>query len=382
MRTIGIDLGTTNTVAATRGDVLPLKDTIGGILPSIVAFPPNGTTLFGHPARLRRGMDPKNTIYSAKRLMGELPTSYAAQQVAQNYPFDLGVHEDGTVAFQTRAGTFSAQEIATLIVQHYCATTNLTPEEMDAVVTVPAAFGPAQRTATRRALRNAGMPEVRMVDEPIATAIAYLQRSNLRYGAVYDFGGGTFDFAILDCSNHPFRVIAHGGDPYLGGDDIDRGIAHWAADRVMRAYGWDLGSDSQIFERLVVASESAKIALSQTNDAVIDIAEVDPAAPTQLASLRIDRQRAWDITAGTIQRTFHVCDEVLREAGLRVDDLQAVFMAGGSTAFPGLAEHVQRYFGKRPRTDIPPMAAVAIGASFAAARPGLSEFLGEEHTNV
>lgn len=382
MKTAGIDLGTTNTVLAMAGEVLPLASTGQTILPSVVAYPPSGEVLVGEAARARRPIDPKNTIYSAKRLMGESLTSYRAQEFQRNYPFELTHDRRGTAAFATRAGAHTAKDIAREIIRALLRETNTPPEALSAVVTVPAAFEAHQWSVTRSALRDAGIAKVRMVEEPIATAIAYLERSNLARAVVYDLGGGTFDLAVIDCSTRPFRVLAHGGDPYLGGDDVDRAIANWARDKVLRTAGWDLGSDRETFDRLVLRAEAAKCRLSENHDAVIDVAELDPAAPTGIASLRIDRPQALALSIDLVRRTFAICDEVLARAQVHTRDIDAVFLAGGATLLPGVKEHVQEYFGKRPRHDVPPMHSVAIGASLAAVRPSLAGLLEEAETNA
>ena len=387
MKTAGIDLGTTNTVLASAGRVLTLAGTGKTILPSVVAFPPAGGHLVGEAARERRPIDPKNTIYSAKRIMGASITSYRAQEFQRNYPFDLVQDRMGTAAFQTRSGVFTARDIATKVVEALLAETklggaNLGGTMLSAVVTVPAAFEEHQWGITRRALRDAGITQVRMVEEPVATAIAYLERSNIKYGVVYDLGGGTFDLAVLDCTTRPFRIVAHGGDPYLGGDDVDRVLANFVRERVLKTAGWDLGSDPETYDRLVMRVEAAKCRLSEANDAVIDVSDVDAAAPTGIATVRIDRAQTMALASDLVRRTFAICDEVLARAGVRTKDIDAVFLAGGATLLPGVKEHVQEYFGKRPRHDVPALDAVAIGASLAAIRPGLAGLLEEDETNA
>ncbi|MEZ4254095.1 MAG: Hsp70 family protein [Polyangiales bacterium] len=336
----------------------------------------------GNAARERRPIDPKNTIYSAKRLIGESLTSYRTQEFRRNYPFDLTDTERGAVGFRTRAGVFTSRDIATRVVDELLARTRYVAEKTVAVVTVPAAFTDVQRSTTRRALRNAGIPQVRMVEEPVATAIAYLQRSNLRYAVVYDLGGGTFDLAILDCTRRPFQILAHGGDPYLGGDDIDRVIANWITRSVLERTGWDVSTDREVFDRLVMTVESAKRELTTRSAVTIDLSNIDPAAPQPLGSIELDRTRALGLASDLVRRTFAICDDVLGRAGLHARDMDAVFLAGGSTALPGVKEHVEQYFGKRPRTDVPPMESVAIGASLAAARPALAGLLEEDETNA
>jgi molecular chaperone DnaK len=376
MYTVGIDLGTSNTVAAANAGVLRLSDgdQVSTILPSVVAYLPSGETLIGSAARERRGSDVKNTIYSAKRVIGESWHAYGVREFQAHYPFDLVRTPDDQVGFRTRAGVMTATHVATQVTATLCQRAHLTPQEIAACVSVPASFGVAQRAATMTALQAAGFASVRCIAEPIATAIAYLDRNDVHHGCVYDLGGGTFDLAIVDCSQQPMRVVAHGGDPYLGGDDIDQTVAEWAADVVLRKYGWDLRGDSEAFARLVLECERAKLRLSQAAATTIQLDGVDPAAPP-LAPVALDRSAMWTLSADLISRTFRICDEVLGNAGLTVRDLQAVFLAGGATLVPGVREAVAEYFGKKLRYELDPLHVVSVGASIAAARPRLASLL-------
>jgi molecular chaperone DnaK len=381
MQTVGIDLGTTNTVASVNATVLPLRGADGPtapILPSVVAYLPDGDILVGAKARARRAVDVKNTVYSAKRVIGESWHSYRAREFAEHYPFDLIPTEDGQVGFRTRAGIRTATEVAGEIVRALSLLADMDPRGRDAVVTVPAAFGAAQRTATLQAVHAAGFARARTIAEPVATALAYLQHTNVRRGAVYDLGGGTFDFAIVDCSQEPFQLVAHGGDPYLGGDDIDRALASFVADVVLRKHGWDLRSDAEVFARLVLAAEQAKLQLSHASSAAIDFESVDPAAPLRrLAPVAIEQSALRELSTSLIRRTFVICDQVLGSAGLTARDIQAVFMAGGTTLVPGVRDEVARYFGPRLRYELDPMHVVSLGASIAAARPRFAPLLDE-----
>ncbi|MDQ3035376.1 MAG: Hsp70 family protein [Myxococcota bacterium] len=378
MRTIGIDLGTTHTVAAAHASLVPLTGEAtrgGGLLPSIVAFPPAGGSIAGEPARARRGNDPANTISSAKRVIGRTFRSPAAVLHQERSAVPMLAASDGGVAFRTRAGVVTPTDIATRVLRELCTSGNIDASRLSAVVTVPVAFQEAERVATLAAVRAAGFAQARAIEEPVATALAYLARSSLRYAAVYDLGGGTFDVAILDCSRYPFTVVAHGGDAYLGGDDVDHAIGEVVADRVLRESGWDLRSDREVWERVLVEAERTKIRLSTDEVTSIDIANVDPAAPTQVSTVAIDRRLLRDRASVLIQRTFAVCDQVLAETGITARDVDAVFLAGGSTMLPGLRDDVREYFGKRARSDLDPMHVVAIGASLAAVRPDLCGLL-------
>ncbi|MGD8316283.1 MAG: Hsp70 family protein [Myxococcales bacterium] len=372
--TVGIDLGTTNTVIARNFEALQIEGN-GSVMPSAVAFPPNGSVLVGHAARRRRALDPRNTVLSAKRIIGARWHSSYTAQFREHYPYDLVRTTDDCPAFRTRAGIVSAVDIGTTIIRGLCQRTQCPTQDVHAVVTAPVGFDKLRRDATALAVSKARFATVRVVEEPIATALAYLNRSSLKYAFVYDLGGGTFDAAVVDCSSYPFRVIGHGGDPYLGGDDVDRTIALHVADRTLAREGWDLTNDAVTFDRLVLAAEMAKCELSESEQAAIAIPGVDPAAPASCGIVSITRDEVRQLTLDLVRRTFGICDEVLSQSGLKARDMQAVFLAGGSTRLPGLRAYVESYFGKRPRFDLDPMQVVSLGASLAAARPAVSELL-------
>ncbi len=377
MYTVGIDLGTTNTVAAANAGVLPLRvaDTPTPVLPSVVAYLPNGEVAVGAGARERRAIDIKNTIYSAKRVIGETWHSYRAREFQAHYPFDLVQTDSNQVGFKTRAGIVTATDVATEVLRAVCQYAALDAHEIHAVVSVPAAFGRAQRVATLLAMRAAGFAHARCIAEPAATALAYLDRNDVHYGVVYDLGGGTFDLAVVDCSVHPIRIVAHGGDAYLGGDDIDHALANWAAEVVLRECGWDLRSDREVFTRLVMEAERAKIRLSRMSSTTLEVDGVDAAGPPDLPAIPLDRDAVWRLSASLIKRTFAICDQVLSSAGLTVRDVEAVFLAGGATLVPGVRDAVAEYFGKKLRYELDPLHVVGLGASIAAARPQLAPLL-------
>jgi molecular chaperone DnaK len=320
-------------------------------------------------------MDPKNTILSAKRVIGARWHSSYKAQFREHYPYDLVKSLDGGVAFRTRAGIVSPTDIGATLVSGFCQLTKCPVRDVHAVVTAPVGFDQRRRDATALAVAKARFASVRVVEEPIATALAYLRRSSLKYAFVYDLGGGTFDAAVVDCSSYPFRVIGHGGDPYLGGDDVDRTIALYVADRTLARDGWDLTNDAVTFDRLVNACELAKCELSESEQAAIAIPSVDPAAPESCGIIPITRQAVQQLTLDLVRSTFVICDEVLAQASLKARDMQAVFLAGGTTRLPGLVGYIESYFGKRPRSDLDPMQVVGLGASLAAARPAVSELL-------
>ena len=373
-QTVGIDLGTTNTVVARNFEALSMKGQ-GCVMPSAIAYPPSGAMLIGGAARRRRAMDPKNTILSAKRIIGARWHSSYTTQFREHYPYDLIETEEGQPAFQTRAGIISPIDVGAAVIAGLCELTKCPAQDVHAVVTAPVGFDQRRRDATTLAVQKARFATVRIVQEPVATALAYLNRSSLKHAFVFDLGGGTFDAAVVDCSRYPFRVISDGGDPYLGGDDVDRTIALHVADRTLSRDGWDLTNDAVTFDRLVHACELAKCELSESEQASIAIPSVDPAAPESCGVITISREEVQQLTLDLVRQTFGICDEVLAQASLRARDIDAVFLAGGSTLLPGLRAYISQYFGKRPRADLDPMHVVSLGASLAAARPAVSELL-------
>lgn len=376
MASLGIDLGTTHTVLAQNGRAMVVApdELRSTLLPSAIAYPPSRQELVGWEAKRRRPIDPKNTIVSSKRLIGARWGSYRAQRFAEHHPYEL-VEQDGHAAFATRAGVLGPVAVATRLLSTATMWAGAAPATRKAVITVPAAFEAEERAATLSAAVDAGFAGVALIEEPVATAISYLDRSNVRYAVVYDLGGGTFDLALVDCSKYPFRVVAHAGDPYLGGDDVDRILATRIADRVLHEHRWDLAADPVTFARLVAVCESAKVALGDQARVLFDLGDVDPAGPWTSAPCAVTRQDVAAITQDLVRGTFALVDHVLADAGVRARDVDAIFLAGGSTALPGLEEMVGQYFQKRARHDLDPMAVVAVGASLAAARPNLARLL-------
>jgi molecular chaperone DnaK len=367
MRTIGIDLGTTNTVAAIDGTTIQHAVGVDSspIVPSVVAFLPNGAVLTGAGAKKRRAIDPKNTIYSAKRLMGQRFVSYAATQFRKAYPFDVVETDAGGCAFQTRGGRYSPTDIGSRLIDKVYTARPALRAEASAVVAVPTAFESAARDATRDAVRCAGIEHVTIVDEPLATATAYATARNerLHHALVFDFGGGTFDLAVIDGTGARARVVGHAGDPYLGGDDIDRVLSEWVADQVLERHGWDLRGDPEVFDRLVVQCERAKVRLGLAHSTQIELAQVDPAAPLATQSVTVDRSKLSELAQPFVGRTLLLCDQVLREARLRAEQIEAVYLAGGTTLMPLVRDAVAHYFGRLPRCELDPMEVVAMGAS-------------------
>lgn len=375
MNEIGIDLGTTHTVVAETGRALARQGE-KPTLPSVVAYPPDAPLLVGRPALARAVIDAENTILSSKRLIG-LPFDAAERDELQKH-FGPSVVEfrEGGYAFQTRAGLIDPIRVGAHLLSFACQRLGLrTRDVTDLVVSVPAAFNTDQREATRLAAGAAGFSVVNLVAEPIATAIAYQQRSGLKHAVVYDFGGGTFDVAVLDCSVRPFRVLTHAGDLDLGGDDIDEALAQVVAEELLQAHGWDLRTERVTYRRLVRGCERAKRKLRKRDSIKLDVQQVDPAAPEHLPPIRITREQLAMAATPLIERTFRICDRALDAANLKRADIEAVFLAGGTCRMDLVRERVEQQFGKRLRADLDPLHVVALGASYCAVRPGLAGLL-------
>ena len=204
-----------------------------------------------------------------------------------------------------------------------------------------------------------------MLEEPVATSLAYATTTAQRNARalVYDLGGGTFDLALIEHTDGGARVIRHAGDSFLGGDDIDRALAQWVAQEVLAQHKWDLRSDAEVYERLVVQVERAKIRLGSAATARIELSQVDPAAPAAADGVTLTREKAAELAMPFVQRTFALADEVLRDAGLKASQIDAVYLAGGATLMSCVRDGVAGYFGRLPRCDFDPMEVVAIGAS-------------------
>jgi molecular chaperone DnaK len=372
MITVGIDLGTTNTVAAVGGRVFTLDRQGGPLLPSVVAFPPTGIRMVGTDARRRRPIDPRNTIFSSKRLIGRKWYSADVKEFMSRYDFALEQDAEGGPSFITRSGSFNPVDVAMLILERVCNYSEHPADEIAAVITVPSMFGEAEREATREAGVQAGLAGIRIVEEPVAVATAYLSRrasAEACRAAVYDLGGGTFDLAVVECRGTEVRILGFGGDLYLGGDDVDKRLSEWAADEVLERHRWDLRGDPAVYARLFAECEQAKIRLSEEDRTRIDLTRVDPSSPLAVVELAIDRGLLAGLVSETVQRTFVICDEVLGKVGVKPGDLDALFVAGGSTQMPLLKKEVEAYFGRPIAYEFHPMHTVAIGASLVGRRP-------------
>lgn len=371
---IGIDLGTTNSVVAIAdqpGARVLADETGGNLIPSVVSFHPSGDVLVGAAAKERRLLDAVNTVSSVKRLIGRPFSSYEVKQAQERFPFELSEGPSGGVLVSARGETYTLSEISAFVLRHVrkVAEEALGRECEHAVVTVPANFNELQRSATKAAGRVAGLEVLRILNEPTAAALAYgYQKTSNERVAVYDLGGGTFDITILQLAGDVFEVLATAGDTFLGGDDVDNLIAEDMASRFLEAHRYDAHQDRQAFERLRAAGEWAKCQLSNKPEVKLCIEEL--AYGDGGVALNLDYHMTRDgleqMVQPLIARSFDVCEDAMKAAGLRPTQLDNVILVGGSTRIPLLQRMVAEYFGRKPQASIDPDLVVAQGAALQA----------------
>ena len=370
---IGIDLGTTNSVVAVAdlNGARILSGENGALIPSVVSFHPSGDVLIGAPAKERRLLDAQNTVSSVKRLIGRPYTSYEVKQAAERFGFELSEGPSGGVLVTARGETYTLSEISAFVLRHVrkVAEAELGCECNQAVVTVPANFNELQRSATKAAGRVAGLEVLRILNEPTAAALAYgYNKSSNERVAVYDLGGGTFDITILQLAGDVFEVLATAGDTFLGGDDVDSMIADHMAAQFLEQQRYDARQDRQAYERLKAAAEWAKIQLSgkpQVKLCVEELAYGDGGAALNLDYM-LSREQLEHMCQPLVARSFDVCEDAMKAAGLRPTQLDNVILVGGSTRIPLLQRMVAEYFGRKPLGNIDPDLVVAQGAALQA----------------
>jgi molecular chaperone DnaK len=379
---LGIDLGTSNSVAAVyrdgRCEVVPDKQGLT-IQPSVVSFHPDGSVLVGTAAKKRRLIDPPNTILSAKRLIGRPFHSNEVQQLIPSYAYAVteGPRQQPVVVARGRRLTVS--EISALVLRHMkqMADRHLGSPARAAVLTVPANFNDAQRQATKAAGRLAGLEVMRIINEPTAAALAYGHGQGMdEILLVYDFGGGTFDVTVLRVSGEIFEVLSTAGDSQLGGDDIDERVTENMVRAFMQQYRYDLRHNEVSMLRLRTVAEKIKIQLSKSTQAAADIKELayGPGGKGLDLTFSIDRPKLEGMIADQVERTLAICDEALALARLKVNQIKDVILVGGSTRIPLVREKVHSYFGRPPQLDLNPDEVVAMGAAIQGA--ALMGFLG------
>ena len=366
---IGIDLGTTNScVAVLEGnDPVVIPNSEGrNTTPSVVAFVDGGERKVGDPAKRQAITNPKRTIYSIKRFMGETYDQVANE--IERVPYKVVRADNNTPRVDIDGREYTPQEISAMILQKMKKTAEdyLGQAVTEAVITVPAYFNDSQRQATKEAGEIAGLTVKRIVNEPTAAALAYgLDKSNKDQKiAVFDLGGGTFDISILELGDGVFEVKSTNGDTHLGGDDFDHVIIDWLADEFQKEEGIDLRQDPMALQRLKEAAEKAKIELSSTTSTEINLPYIMPVngIPKHLVKT-LTRAKFEQLADKLIQATVKPCEQALKDAGMTASDIDEVILVGGSTRIPAIQQVVEKFFGKAPSKGVNPDEVVAVGAA-------------------
>jgi molecular chaperone DnaK len=370
---VGIDLGTTNSVIAAMegGKPAVIPNAEGSrTTPSVVAFTDQGERLVGQLARRQAILNPKGTIYSAKRFIGRRYDEVTSELSAVS--FDVVPGPDGSARFKIRDRLYAPEEISALVLRKLAedASKFLGEKVTGAVITVPAYFNDAQRQATKDAGRIAGLEVLRIINEPTAAALAYgLDKKQNETVLVFDLGGGTFDVSILDIGDGVIEVRATSGDTHLGGDDFDRRIVDFLADEFQRDNGIDLRADPQALQRLFEAAEKAKVELSSVTQTTISLPFItaDAAGPKHL-NTTLMRSKFDQLTADLVERTIGPVQQAMADAKLTAADIDEVILVGGSTRIPAVQALVRRLTGgKDPNMTVNPDEVVALGAAVQAA---------------
>ena len=372
-KAVGIDLGTTNSVIAVveGGQPRVIPNAEGArTTPSVVAFTEQGERLVGQLARRQAILNPKATIYSAKRFIGRRFEEVGSELNAVSY--DVVPGPDGAVRFRIRGKLYAPEEVSALILRKLVddAAKFLGEKVSEAVITIPAYFNDAQRQATKDAGRIAGLEVLRIINEPTAAALAYgLDKKSNETVLVFDLGGGTFDVSILDVGDGVVEVRATSGDTHLGGDDFDRRIVDWLADQFQKDNGIDLRKDPQALQRLFEAAEKAKVELSAVTQTTISLPFVtaDANGPKHL-NTTLMRSTFEQISADLLERCMGPVQQAMSDARLTADDIDEVILVGGATRMPAVQNLVRRLTGgKEPNMTVNPDEVVAIGAAIQAA---------------
>jgi molecular chaperone DnaK len=370
---IGIDLGTTNSVAAVMqgGEPVVIPSAEGErLVPSVVAVNKNHERLVGRVARNQAITNPQNTIFSIKRFMGRKFGDPEVERTKKRVPYTVAEAPNGDVRVSLDEKDYSPPEVSAMILAKIKrdAEAYLGETITQAVITVPAYFNDAQRNATKDAGKIAGLEVLRIINEPTASSLAYgLDKKKNEVIAVYDLGGGTFDISILDVGDGVFQVRATSGDTFLGGDDFDLRVMDYLIEQFKKDNGIDLHNDRQALQRLKEASEKAKIELSTTMQTEINLPYLtaDASGPKHLV-MTLTRAKLEQLTADFVDRTIAPLKQALSDAGLTAGDINEVVMVGGMTRMPAVQDRVRAFFGKEPHKGVNPDEVVAIGAAIQA----------------
>ena len=374
-RILGIDLGTTNSVAAVieAGEADVVESAEGSrITPSVVAVNArSGERYVGQTAKRQAVTNPDNTIFSVKRLMGRRFSDPEVQDAARRLPYRIASGDNGDAHVEMAGQNYAPPQISSMILQkiRQDAEAKLGERITEAVITVPAYFNDSQRQATVDAGKVAGLDVKRIINEPTAAALAYgidRQQTDSKI-AVFDLGGGTFDITILDLGSGVFEVLSTNGDTYLGGDDFDEAILNWLVTEFRAETGIDLSQDRMALQRLRDAAERAKIELSSTLETEINLPFItaDASGPQHLVK-PLSRSRLEQLVGDLIDRTAGPCRQAISDAGVSAGSINDVILVGGMTRMPAVQAKVQQIFGKEPSRSVNPDEAVALGAAIQA----------------
>ncbi len=380
---IGIDLGTTNScVSVFEGNEPVVITNSEGkrTTPSIVGFVDGGERKVGDPAKRQAITNPKRTIFSIKRFMGE--TYDQVSQEISRVPYEVKRGDNNTPRVDIDGRLYTPQEISAMILQKMKKTAEdfLGQEVTEAVITVPAYFSDSQRQATKEAGQIAGLDVKRIVNEPTAAALAYgIDKANKDMKiAVFDLGGGTFDISILEFGGGVFEVLSTNGNTHLGGDDFDQVIIDWMASEFKAEQGVDLTNDPMAMQRLKEAAEKAKIELSSSSSTEINLPYItaDATGPKHLVKT-LTKAKFESLAHGLIQACLEPCKNAVRDAGISTSDIDEVILVGGSSRIPAVQQLVQDYFGKAPSKGVNPDEVVAVGAAIQGAILNNEEGVGD-----
>ncbi len=364
---IGIDLGTTNSAMAVMEGGSPKiihsaegRNTIPSVVDPIAH-------IVGDVAKRQMALKPKRTIFSIKRLIGRKFSDKTVQEDIKWLPYTVKAGRDDMAVVEVEGKTFTPQELSAQILQKIKADAEayLGEKVTQAVITVPAYFDDSERQATKQAGEIAGLEVLRIINEPTAAALAYgLDKKNAHTIAVYDLGGGTFDISILELGDGVYQVKSTNGDTHLGGDDFDQKIINYIADEFQKENGIDLRKDSQALQRLKESAEKAKIELSSSQEATINQPFITQGKDGPLhLTMSMSRSKLEQIVDDLIQKTLTPVEKAIKDAGVKVSDVEEVILVGGMTRMPKVVETVEKFFGKEPNRSVNPDEVVAIGAS-------------------
>jgi molecular chaperone DnaK len=374
-KVIGIDLGTTNSCVAIMEGKTPkvIENSEGDrTTPSTVAFTKDGEVLVGQSAKRQAVTNPTNTLFAVKRLIGRRYDDPVVAKDRDMVPYKIVEADNGDAWVEAAGKRMAPPEISARVLMKMKKTAEdyLGEPVTEAVITVPAYFNDSQRQATKDAGKIAGLEVKRIINEPTAAALAYgldKQRGD-RKVAVYDLGGGTFDISIIEIAEvdgeHQFEVLATNGDTFLGGEDFDLKVIQYLADSFEKESGIDIRKDALAMQRLKEAAEKAKIELSSSQQTEVNLPYItaDASGPKHL-NIKLTRAKLESLVEELVRRTIEPCKIAIKDAGLKVSDIEDVILVGGQTRMPKVQEAVKDFFGKEPKKDVNPDEAVAIGAA-------------------